>query len=123
MKYLLLAYTSKDAWDTIDVTSAEFQATCQFYEDIGKELTETGEFVSTEGLAHPALAQTIRKNPDGLVVSDGPYAEIKEVLASYAIVDCESHDRAMEIAKRVADAVGDTIEVRPIMSGPPEPNA
>jgi hypothetical protein len=54
-----------------------------------------------------------------VAASDGPYAEAKEVLVSFAIVDCASHDRAMAIAARVVDAVGDTVEVRPIMSGPP----
>jgi hypothetical protein len=44
------------------------------------------------------------------------------VLASFAIVDCDSHDRAMSIASRISDAVGDTVEVRPIMEGPPEPS-
>ncbi|MFH5207684.1 YciI family protein [Antrihabitans spumae] len=119
MKYLMLAYTDKDAWDDVDVTSPEFVATCKFYEDLGKELTETGEMVSTEGLADPSLTRTVRKGAGGPVASDGPYAEVKEVLASFGIVDCASYDRVLEIAGRIADAVGDSIEIRPIMSGPP----
>jgi hypothetical protein len=119
MKYLLLAYGHKTDWDTVDVTSPEFLASCKFYEDLSNELTASGELLSTEGLAHPALSRTVRKSADGPVASEGPFAESKEVLASFAIVDCDSHDRALTIAGRIVDAVGDTVEVRPIMAGPP----
>jgi hypothetical protein len=47
-------------------------------------------------------------------VTDGPFAELEEVLASYAVLDCASHDRALEIARRIVDAIGDAVEVRPI---------
>ncbi|HEU4945600.1 MAG TPA: YciI family protein [Kribbella sp.] len=117
MKYILLAYTKQAAWDDVDVTSPEFLAMCQFYEDLGKELTETGEFVTTEGLGHPALSSTVRPTADGPVAVDGPFAEAKEVLASYAIIDCSGRDRALEIAARIVAAVGDTVEVRPVMEG------
>jgi hypothetical protein len=117
MKYMLLAYTNSDEWAAVDVTSPEFQAMCEFYETLGKELTESGEFVMAEGLADPALTRTVRKQGDGAVATDGPYAEFKEVLASFSVIDCASHDRAMEIAARVTEAVGDTVEVRPIGDG------
>ena len=119
MKYMLLAYTKQADWAAVDVTSPEFQAMCDFYENLGKELTASGELVLTEGLADPSLTRTIRKEESGPVATDGPYAEAKEVLVSFAIVDCASHDRAMAIAASVVDAIGDTVEVRPIMGGPP----
>jgi hypothetical protein len=50
-----------------------------------------------------------------VTVTDGPFAEFKEVLASYAVLDCASHDRALEIARRLVEAIGDAVEVRPIM--------
>jgi hypothetical protein len=125
MKFLMLAYTNAQAWqDTLAnwdpdaPMPPDVQAACDFYEQLGKELTETGEFVTTEGLADPTHTKTIRKRQSGSPeVTDGPYAEVKEVLASYALIDCESYDRAVEIGARVADAVGDTIEIRPIMNG------
>jgi hypothetical protein len=120
MKYLMLAYTNLAAWDTVDVTSPEFQAACDFYGKLGEELIASGELVSTEGLGHPALSHTVRKGPDGPIASEGPFAESKEVLVSFAIVDCDSHDRVMSIASRITEAVGDPVEVRPIMAGPPE---
>jgi hypothetical protein len=118
MKYMLLAYTNKADWDAVDTNSPEFLAMCQFYEELGRELTESGEFVSTEGLADPSLTTTVRRAGSGPVAVDGPYAEFKEVLASYAIVDTASHDRAVEIAARIVEAIGDTVEVRPIPDGP-----
>jgi hypothetical protein len=124
MKYILLAYTNVKAWEDMVANwdpnapmPPEVQATCDFYEELGKELTASGEFVTTEGLSDPSHTKTIRKTTSGVVATDGPYAEVKEVLVSYGIVDCASHERAMEIAARVCDAVGDTVEVRPISSG------
>ena len=119
MKYILLAYTNKADWETVDYESPEFLAMCRFYEDLGKELTETGEFVTTEGLADPSFTRTVRRSDTGPVASDGPYAEFKEVLASFAIVDVASPERAAEIAGRIAQTIGDTIEVRPIPGEPP----
>ncbi|MGW7681335.1 YciI family protein [Kribbella sp. NPDC054772] len=118
MKYLMLAYGDQSGWDTVDVNSPEFIAACKFYEDLAAELTASGELLGTEGLAHPALSRTVRRTDAGPVASEGPFAESKEVLASFAIVDCDSHDRAMAIAHRIVEAVGDTVEVRPIMAGP-----
>ena len=120
MKYLLLAYTNQADWDTVDVTSQEFLTACAFYEELGAELTASGELLRTEGLAHPALSHTVRRGADGPIASEGPFAESKEVLVSFAIVDCDSHDRVMSIATRITDAVGDPVEIRPIMAGPPE---
>lgn len=114
MKYILLAYTNKDDWDAVDTSSPEFLAMCEFYEKLTTELTESGELVSTEGLSAPALTRTVRRGEDGPVASDGPYAEAKEALASFSILNCDTHDRVMEIAARIVAAVGDTIEVRPI---------
>lgn len=124
MKYMLLAYTNAKAWEDLVANWApnapmppEMASACEFYEQLGKELAETGEFVTAEGLTIPSHTKTVRKATDGVVATDGPYAEVKEVLVSYSIVDCASHERAMEIAARICDAVGDTIEVRPLGQG------
>ena len=119
MKYILLAYTNRDEWESVDYSSPEFLAMCEFYDELGKELAGTGEFVATEGLAEPSFTRTVRRQDGVPVAVDGPYAESKEVLASFAILDCASHDRAMEIAARIVAAVGDTVEVRPIQEADP----
>ncbi|WP_163508476.1 YciI family protein [Fodinicola acaciae] len=121
MKYILLAYANREAWDAAETELREtgkmpdsMQKACDFYEEIGKELAASGEFVTAEGLGHPAQARTVRNQAGAAVASDGPYAEAKEVLVSFSILDCASYDRAMEIAARVTENVGDTVEVRPI---------
>jgi hypothetical protein len=85
------------------------------YERFQAELMASGELVATEGLGHPSMSRTLRKQADAVVVSDGPFAELKEVLASYAVIDCSGYDRAVEIARQVVAAIGDTVEIRPIM--------
>jgi hypothetical protein len=114
MKYIMLAYTNPEGWAA--ATPAEIQAACDFYENLGKELTESGEFVATEGLGDPSHTVTVRKHGNGPVSTDGPYAEVKEVLVSFGIIDVDSHDRALAIASRIVDALGETVEVRPLMA-------
>ena len=77
MKYMLLAYTKQADWDAVDYTSPEFLAMCEFYEHLGKELTESGELVMTEGLGDPSLTRTVRRRDGGPVAVDGPYAEVE----------------------------------------------
>lgn len=117
MKYLLLSYTPAAAWDEADADTPSPEALEAFaiYEKFQAELTASGEFIGAEGLGHPALSRTLRKQADAVLVTDGPFAELKEVLASYAVIDCSSYDRAIEIARRLVAAIGDTVEIRPIM--------
>lgn len=119
VKYMLLAYTNQADWESVDVTSTEFQEMCAFYENLERELTETGELVMTQGLSDPSLTKTVRRVNGTPVASDGPYAESKEVLASFSIIECESHDRALAITTHIVDAIGDTVELRPVMEGDP----
>ncbi|MGW5055181.1 YciI family protein [Actinokineospora sp. NPDC004072] len=117
MKYLLLGYTPAAAWDaaTADAPSAEALAAFAAYQEFEQELVESGEFVSSEGLGHPAVSTTVRRTADGVVATDGPFAELKEVLASFAVIDVAGHERAVEIAARIVDVLGEPIEIRPIM--------
>lgn len=117
MKYLLLAYTSADTWDaaTADVPSEEALAAFAAYQQFEAELRATGEFVTSEGLGHPATSTTVRRTDAGVVATDGPFAELKEVLASFAVIDCASHDRAVEIVSRMVEVLGEPMEIRPIM--------
>ena len=90
---------------------------------IHQELTTSGELVGTEGLTGPEAAKIVTHNGVGApVVTDGPFAESKELLAGYWLVDVESEDRAIEIAARTSAApgpggkpMGKEIQVRPVM--------
>ncbi|WP_047870387.1 YciI family protein [Nocardiopsis sp. RV163] len=117
MKYLLLSYTPAAAWDaaTADTPSQEALAAFAAYQEFERELIETGEFVSSEGLGHPAVSTTVRRAEGGVVATDGPFAELKEVLASFAVIDVAGQERAVEIGSRIVEALGEPIEIRPVM--------
>ena len=117
MKYLLLSYTPIADWTSAhpDTPSPEALEAFVIYEKFQAELMASGELVATVGLGHPTMSRTLRTQADAVVVTDGPFAELKEVLASYAVIDCSGYDRAVEIARQVTAAIGDTVEIRPIM--------
>jgi hypothetical protein len=92
-----------------------------FMTEFSRELTESGELVETRGLTAPVHARRIRLVSGAPVVTDGPYAETQEVLAGYWVVDCESFDRATQIAARLTQTPGPAgagadavIDVRPV---------
>jgi hypothetical protein len=117
VRYLLLGYTPAAAWDTAGSGMDQPEALAAFaaYQQLERELTESGEFVASEGLGHPAVSTTVRPAAGGVVATDGPFAELKEVLASFAVIDVTGHERAVEIAARIVAMLGEPIEIRPIM--------
>ncbi len=129
MKYMLMMHAprGKGDWEAFNWPPADFRAHIDFMISLNKELTEAGELVSVEGLAGPGEARVVRATKDGTpAVTDGPFAEAKEFLAGYWIVDCEGPQRAYEIAARASAAPGPggaplyiPIEVRQVMSVPP----
>jgi hypothetical protein len=129
MKYILMMNAPKAGFDTYRAWSEkDVQAHFAVLRAIGKDLTESGEFVATEGLAWPDDAKIVRAREDGTPITDGVFPESKEFLAGYWIVDVESPERAYEIAARISAAPGPggvrtdmPIEVRQIMTAkPPE---
>ena len=117
MKFLVLSYTPAADWDaaTADTPSEEALAAFAAYQEFEAELRETGEFVTSEGLGHPAVTTTVRRTESGVVATDGPFAELKEVLASFAVIDVASLERARDIVSRMVAVLGEPIEIRPIM--------
>jgi hypothetical protein len=78
-------------------------------------LAASGELVASEGLGDPALAKRVTARDGQVVVSDGPFAEVKEHLAGFMLVDVEDEQRALAIAAQVPDAVWGLVEVRPVL--------
>ena len=113
MKYMLLIYNnlaSYEAW-------SEEERTALFGEvdALMKELRESGELVGGEALADPSTTKTVRVRDGVPAITDGPFAEAKEQFAGYITVDCETEERAVEIAARWPDAKYFAMEVRAIM--------
>ena len=124
MKYLILMYGSQRDYDAMAGnagsgdpawSATEFAAMGAFMESFGRDLAESGELVDAQGLTAPVHTRRIRLREGAPVVTDGPYAEAKEYLGSFTIVDCDSLERALEIAARSPSARYWGVEVRPLM--------
>lgn len=114
VKYIILTNASQQDYDALvgkgnekpSWTQEEFAAMGAFMEAFNRDLTESGELVETRALGAPIHSRRIQMQQGVPVVTDGPYAETAEVLAGYWIVECESFDRATEIAARLASCPG-----------------
>lgn len=115
MKYILLIYQNPATWQTL--SEEEVNAVVAEVDTLMSELIASGEWVGGEGLADPSQTKTVRVRDGVPAVTDGPYIEAKEQLAGYSIVECETPERAVEIAARWPDARYWAMEVRPLMSG------
>ncbi|HVC73714.1 MAG TPA: YciI family protein [Mycobacteriales bacterium] len=115
MKYLVMIYSnpaSRAVWDGF--SDAEKAAGLTVYASLIEDLAGTGELVVTEALADPSHGR--RPVPGPASTGDGPYAEAKEHLAGFFLVDCAGMDRALEIAARIPESSYGLVEVRPTMT-------
>lgn len=127
MKYILMMNTMKAGHGVPGWPKKDLQAHIAFMMNLNKELHERGELVSAEGLSFPDQAKLVRAGKDGLPITDGVFPEAKEFLAGFWIIDVDSPERAYDIAARISAAPGPAgaplnmpIELRPIMSAPPQ---
>jgi hypothetical protein len=130
MKFMLLQHYGRVEGDVPPMTEwapEDVQAHIDFQLGLNAELTERGELVEAQGLTGPELAKIVLATDGAPVVTDGPFAESKELLAGWRMVDVESEERAIEIAAQSSEGPGPNgvplrqqIEVRQVM-GPIEP--
>ncbi|MGC4770791.1 YciI family protein [Micromonospora sp. DT44] len=129
MKYMLLMQFSATGTDFpgIDTwTQDEVRAHVAFMGEVNEKLAADGEWVDAQGLGGPQQARIVRAGEGGApVVTEGPFAETKEFLAGFWIVDVESPQRAVDLAAHISTAPGPggrplnmPIEVHPVMSAP-----
>jgi hypothetical protein len=114
MKYMLLIYENPDTREIF--SSEQGEELMARLNVIMDELTESGELVGTQGLADPSNAKSVRTHDGSPAITDGPFAEAKEHLGGYLVLDCDL-DRALEIAGRWPKTGSGGIEVRPLMNG------
>lgn len=91
----------------------------QFMGTVHSDLTESGELVAAEGLADPTQAKLVDYKDGEVIVTDGPFAESKESLAGFWIVDVADQERVLEITKPIVAFIKGAIEVREVPSAPP----
>ena len=113
MQYLLLIYQTES--ETFPPDSPEFGAMMQRYGVFTEELQKNGHMVGGNALEKVATATTVRVRNGKASALDGPFAETKEQLGGYYLVDCDNLDQAIEYAAKIPTAEFGSIEVRPVV--------
>ncbi len=111
MKYVVLIYSNPATWASLPAEEAE--QVIKVHNDLIAELTASGEFCNIYRLADAATARTLTAHQGAPAVTDGPFGESKEVLASLWEIDVDSPERALEIARPLTRHAA--VEVRPLM--------
>jgi hypothetical protein len=129
MRYMLMMHAPRAGWKDAGMGTwppGDIRAHIDFMMTFNKGLTQSGEFVDAQGLSLPEEARIVRATGGAPAVTDGPYAEAKEFLAGFWLIDVETTERAYEIAGQISAAPGKggaplnmPIEVRQVMCAPP----
>jgi hypothetical protein len=117
VKYVILIYhnpASREVWESFsDEQKAEGYGV---YAALNEDLMSSGEMIVSEALADPAMAKRVTVRDGQIMASDGPFAEVKEHLAGLYLVECDSQERAIEVAARIPEAASEgLVEVRPVL--------
>ena len=117
MKYMLILIGEEgDEGDQSDTTPEELTESIDRWSQYGKDLVDSGVFVASEALQESPTAKTVHVGAgEDRLVTDGPFAETKEQLGGFYLLDCEDLDQALEWAKKVPLRPGGSIEIRPVM--------
>jgi hypothetical protein len=113
MRFLLTLYDDERRWATIDEEAAK--AEIDAYWALDNEATERGAFVESAGLYPTEAARTLRIRDGEQTVTDGPFAETKEQLGGFYLLECDSIDEALEWAAKIPAARSGSVEVRQVM--------
>lgn len=125
MKYVILIHSNPEPWghptqlytkEGRELPQEQHDEMDREFEALMGQIEASGEFVTAEALADPASATLYSWSPEGHLATDGPYAESKEHLAGFFILDCATRERAEQIAATFAQP-GGVVELRPAMWG------
>jgi hypothetical protein len=116
MEYLALIHADQSVWETM--TGPERDAAYEQYGEFAEAARAAGVLVGGEELASTASATTVRVRDNHRLVTAGPYAEVKEALGGFFILDCASFDDALDWAARIPAAEHGAVEVRPVHVDP-----
>lgn len=116
MKYLILIHsnpTTRQLWQRL--SADQRHAGLAGYTALREDLAASGELIVSEALADPSLSKRILVRDGETMTTDGPFAEVKEHLAGFFLIECESMERAIQHASRIPEAPYGVVEVRPVM--------
>jgi hypothetical protein len=114
VKYLCTIYGDETQWG--NASPEQIGAVMQAYEAFGREVKEAGAHLGGEGLEPTSAATTVRVRDGERVLSDGPFAETKEQLGGFYLLECDSLDEAIDWAAKIPGAATGSVEVRPVMN-------
>lgn len=115
MKFLVLIYgnpESRKVWDSL--TDEQKREGMAGYTALNDALSASGELVASESLDNPATTKQVLVRDGQVMTTDGPFAEVKEQLAGFYLLDCESLERAVEIVPQIPEAPFSIVEIRPV---------
>jgi hypothetical protein len=115
MKYMLLIYHEEKAWDALN--EQERQKIYADYGTFSGEIVASGHYISGSELHPVATATSVRVRNGKQLTTDGPFAETKEQLGGYYLIEAKDLDEAVSLAARVPSARVGTVEVRPLAEG------
>jgi hypothetical protein len=118
MKYMIMMFGSAEGM-MATADPAWVKEMIGFMIQIDKDLRDSGEMVFNAGLADASAAKLVKQTDNGVVTTDGPYAESKEALIGYWVVDVASEERAVEICASIVK-YSRVVELRPLQDAPPE---
>ncbi|HWF04490.1 MAG TPA: YciI family protein [Candidatus Angelobacter sp.] len=114
MQYLLLIYDEEKVWEKH--TEAEKQVMYQGYGELIQDMKQKNNYIGGHQLQPVAVATTVRVRNGKKSITDGPFAETKEQLGGYFLVEAKNLDEALDIAARIPSATEGAIEVRPVVA-------
>lgn len=113
MKFMLLIYGAENAW-----SEAERNACYAESAQLARDLSVSGHYLAANPLKSVATATSVKVRDGKPIITDGPFAETREQLGGYFLVEARDHDEALQIAQRIPGAKIGTVEIRPIVEIP-----
>jgi len=113
MKYLCLIYENEKNWETM--APAQYESIMREYFDFTASIGKSGNYIAGEALQPTGTATTVRVRNGKLSTTDGPFAETKEQLGGFYLIEAKDLNEAIQIGSRIPTARFGSIEVRPIM--------
>ena len=118
MQFIALIHSDEGSWEAF--SDEEREAWYERYRALGRDAEQAGVLAGGHELASTRDATTVRVRSDDTLVTDGPYAEVKEALGGFYVFECESMDEALDWAAKIPAAEHGAIEVRPVYVDPEE---
>ena len=113
MRYMMLIYSDETGSD--QVSEAELAEVMNAYNAFGEEARAAGVMLGGEGLHPTTTATTVRLRDGKVSTTDGPFAETKEALGGFYLLECQNLDEAIQWAARIPGAKAGSVEIRPVM--------